>query len=70
MEVQKIGGELNYLTVTRMDQTGHHIHSQCSESVFVSTEYYPHKGSDEDFEVPEKSFREKAFSIKIMDTPE
>jgi len=42
------------------DQTGHHIHSQCSESAFICTEDYPLRGINEDFMVPEESSREMA----------
>ena len=35
------------------DQTEHHIHSQYSETVFVSTKDYPLKGSKEFFVVSE-----------------
>jgi len=57
--------KLNYLTVTRSDI----IHSQCSESVFVSIEDYPLGGCNKDFEAFEESSRE-SFSIQIRDTSE
>ena len=31
------------------DQTEHHIRSQCSESIFVSTEDYPLENGNENF---------------------
>ena len=56
--VQEIGGETE---PPDGNQTGHHIHTQCDESVFVSTEDYILAGDNEDFEVSEESFRGRTF---------
>jgi len=41
------------------DGTGHHIHNQCGELVFISTEDYSLANRNENFEVSEESSREK-----------
>ena len=53
--IQEIGGKTD---LPDGDQTGHHIRSQCGESVFLSIEDCSLGGGDEDFEdmkkVPER----------------
>jgi len=51
------------------DQTGHQIYSQCGESIFVTTESYPLRGSNENFEVSEESSKEKALLFKLWTYP-
>ena len=46
------------------DQTGRHIHSQCSESDFINTKDYQLGGSNEDFEIPEENSSERASSFR------
>ena len=56
--VQVIGEKIDQLDG---DQTGHHIHNQCGELVFISTENYSLANRNENFEISEESSREKTF---------
>ena len=47
------------------DQTGHHIHSQCGESIFVSTEDYSLASRNENFEVFEKKLQGEDYLIAV-----
>jgi len=59
--IQEIGGKTD---LPDGDQTGHHIRSQCGESVSVCTEDYLFAGRNGDFEVSEESSGERNFLFR------
>ena len=60
MRILRGTGDYEEIELPEGDQIGHHIRSQCSESVFVSTEDYLLRGGNEDFEIHEESSMERA----------